>query len=199
MRISLASLVAAGVIGVAGITGLALVGPALVPANASPVEDEAPAHHPVLRDRPADVKAALADLVSDGTLTQAQADAVAAKLREVGPRGPDGPHGPRGPRLRAGGVTVALGVAAKALGITPGELRTALRQGDTLAEVAKAHGVDVPTLVDALVKAATTRVDAAVADGRLTSARAEKIKAQLRERITDLVQEGLPMRGRSGL
>ena len=207
MRIKLASLVAAGVIGVAGITGLALVGPTLASATASPVDDERPAHHPVLRDRPAGVKAALAGLVSDGTLTQEQADAVAERLRKAGVKGPAdsrGPHHLRGPQLPhgphldaiPGALKAGLETAAKALGLTETQLRQALRDGDTLAQVAKEHGVAVNTLVDALVTAATERIDAAVADGGLSTARADKIKADLRERITELVTEGHPTRGK---
>ena len=45
------------------------------------------------------IKDALSDLVSAGTLTQKQADAVAKKLGEIGVRGP---HGPGGPHLHAG-------------------------------------------------------------------------------------------------
>jgi hypothetical protein len=73
-----------------------------------------------------------------------------------------------------------LSVAAKALGLTEAELRSRLAKGDTLAEIAKAEGVDEATLVDALVTAGRTAIDEAAADA----------KANLEPRITDLVENG---------
>jgi hypothetical protein len=91
-------------------------------------------------------------------------------------RGPGGMHrGGRGPGLEA---------AAEAIGISEDELRTALADGASLAEVAADHGVDVETLADALVAEATARLDEAVADGRLTESEAAERVADLDERIT---------------
>jgi len=96
--------------------------------------------------------------------------------------GPGGP-GERGPGLNA---------AAEAIGITVEDLRTAVRGGDTIAEVAAANDVDVQTVIDALVAEATTRVDAAVADGELTEAEAVERKADLVEHITAMVNGERP-------
>jgi uncharacterized protein YidB (DUF937 family) len=82
-----------------------------------------------------------------------------------------GPHG-----------GVQLEVAAEAIGITEEELRTALEEGQSIAQVAEAKGVDVQTVIDAMVAAATDRLEAAI--------------AELPDRITELVErEGLPDRG----
>jgi len=96
--------------------------------------------------------------------------------------GPGGP-GERGPGLNA---------AAEAIGITVEDLRTAVREGDTIADVAAANDVDVQTVIDALVAEATTRVDAAVADGELTEAKAVERKADLVEHITAMVNGERP-------
>lgn len=64
-----------------------------------------------------------------------------------------------------------LDAAATAIGITVEQLRTELASGKTIADVAKARNVDVNTVIDAMVKAATD---------------------QLRERITNLVNNGFP-------
>lgn len=92
-----------------------------------------------------------------------------------GPGGPGGPHRGRGPGLEA---------AAEAIGITTDELRTGLQDGSSIADVAAANDVDVQTVIDALVTEATTHLDEAVADGRLTEEEATERKADLEERIT---------------
>lgn len=205
MRMRMRTAVVAGTIAVAGITGFAFVRPALLsasastsagtasPTPASSAQPDQPKPGPPdhLRERLKDV---LADLVKAGTLTQKQADAVAEKLGEIGIRGPQGRGGPH-LHLGGSGFEAALDTAAKALGITTDELRTALRNGDTLAEVAQRQKVAVAKIVDALVAAATQRLDDAVADGRLPQARADRLKAQLHEQFTRLVNRGLPERG----
>jgi polyhydroxyalkanoate synthesis regulator phasin len=80
-----------------------------------------------------------------------------------------------------------LGTAASYLGSTEAELRSELADGKTLAEIAKAEGKSVDGLVQALVEEATARIDQAVADGKLTQARANELKEDLEERITDFV------------
>lgn len=80
-----------------------------------------------------------------------------------------------------------LAAAAEAIGVSEEDLRAALLDGQSIADVAAANGVDVETVVDALVADATERIDQAVADGELDADRAEEIKANLEERVTALV------------
>ncbi len=134
--------------------------------------------------------------VKDGRLTKAQGEALKKRiaagdsplifgggLRHGGP-GPGGAFGHHhGPDLDA---------AAKYLGITEAELRTELRNGKTLADVAKAHGKTADGLVDAVVAEAKTKVDAAVKAGRLTQAQANEMLSDLKDRITDLVNGRFP-------
>jgi hypothetical protein len=86
-----------------------------------------------------------------------------------------------------------LAVAADALGITEDELRTALQDGQSIAEVATANNVDIQTVIDAVVADATAEIDEKLADGDIDQTRADELKANLTERITDLVnRDGLP-------
>jgi polyhydroxyalkanoate synthesis regulator phasin len=128
---------------------------------------------------------AIAPLVEDGTITQAQADAVVAAIQEARPEGPRGHHGP-GRGMKGGEA------AAEALGITTDELRQALRDGATLAEVAALQGVDVQVVIDAMVAEAREHIEQAVEDGRLTREEADEKLAELTERITDVVNNGRP-------
>ena len=105
-----------------------------------------------------------------------------------------------GPGMMPGGMGggAELDAAAEALGLEEDALRDLLSEGSTLADVAEEQGVAASDLVDALVTAATEHIDAAVADGRLDEDRAEEMKADLETRITEMVEEGLPMRGHGG-
>lgn len=176
----------------AGAAGMAVLAAAALPASAQTDDDAAP--QSVLEDRLSRLKEALSGLVTDGTLSQEEADAVASTLNDSDLfRGP-GPGDPGMPGPHA----VDLGVAADTLGLTGEELRTALHEGQTLAEIANDQAVPPADLVDALVQAATERIDDAVADGSLDEARAAELKADLATRISELVNEGMPMRGGPG-
>ncbi|MDY7104014.1 MAG: hypothetical protein S0880_22755 [Actinomycetota bacterium] len=121
----------------------------------------------------------LEGLVADGTLTATQADAVADALEEARPaRG--GRFGPHGPFLAADAV-------AEVLGMEPDELGDALRDGQTLAELAEAAGVDAAAVVDAIVTAAGERIDDLVEDGRLTAEEAAEKEAEVAERAEAIV------------
>jgi polyhydroxyalkanoate synthesis regulator phasin len=135
------------------------------------------------------IKSALSGLVDDGSLTQEQADEVATTLSDAG-LGHGGHHG---------GDRIGLETAADALGLTEAELRTALESdGTSLADVAQAQGVDVDTLVDALVQAQQDRIAQAVEDGRLTQAEADQRLADLEARVTERVNSDDPVRGHHG-
>lgn len=128
---------------------------------------------------------ALAALVKDGTLTQAQADAVTARVAETA-------QDLRAERRvnRKQRRQEMLSTAASTLGMTVGDLRGELRSGKTLADVAKEKGVSTDKLVDALVAAAGQRIDQAVTAGKLDATKASQMKQKLSERITSLVQQG---------
>ena len=93
-------------------------------------------------------------------------------------------HGPGGP----GGHVEAVSdtsVAAKAIGISEADLLAALQGGQTVADVAKAHNVDLQVVIDALVADGQAELDAAVKAGTLTQAQADAEKAELTQRATD--------------
>ena len=61
-----------------------------------------------------------------------------------------------------------FGAAAKKLGVSEDELRSSLRDGKSIADVAKSKNVDPADVVDAMVAAVKTDLDQAVKDGRLS-------------------------------
>jgi transposase-like protein len=76
-------------------------------------------------------------------------------------------------------VAGAVVVSAKTIGITPLVLHQALISGQSVAQVATAHGVSPTTVVHALVTAGNARIDKAVANHHLSADRAAKLKARL--------------------
>ena len=130
----------------------------------------------------------LKPLVTDGTLTQAQADKVVAALVAARPQGghggPGGHHG-HGPDGQGGGK--GLDAAAKALNMTAADLRTQLDAGSTIAKVATDKGVAVQTVIDAMVADAKAHLAQEVTDGKLTQAQADAAKAKLPAQVTKLV------------
>ncbi len=133
------------------------------------------------------LREALEPLVEDGTITEAQADAVAEHLASTLP----GPHGHfigRGPGL------ASFEAAAEIIGIENSELREALADGATLAEVAEDNGVEVETLIDGLVSALDQKLDELVADGRITEEQAAEIKENAPERIENFVNSEVRIR-----
>jgi uncharacterized protein YidB (DUF937 family) len=91
------------------------------------------------------------------------------------------------PAATAAPCREGLAAVADVIGISTDDLRAALRDGQTLAEVAEARGVDPQQVVDVLVERGTERLDAAVAAGRIDQATADQRKATLPDRATDLV------------
>lgn len=163
---------AAGLIAVPAISGA---------QTANTTAATAPANRP---DRSVRLNETLKPLVDAGTITQAQADAVVAALKEAGPKGPKGGPG--------------LDVAAQALGMTTDELRTALDGGQTLAQVASDKGVNVQVVIDALVASATNLINEKVTSGEMTQAQADAKLAELSQRVTDRVNNPRPEGGRRG-
>jgi hypothetical protein len=123
-------------------------------------------------------KAALDKLVQDGTITQAQEDAVIQALKDARPDRPG--RGERFHKL----LRATIEVSAETIGITPEELKAELQAGKSIAEVAAEHNVSVDDVKQALVDAATAKINEAVANGRITQERADN----LIERLPALVE-----------
>jgi ribosomal protein S20 len=96
---------------------------------------------------------------------------------------------------RPGGHRPKLDAAAQALNLSVDDLRSKLRDGKTLAQVAADQNVDKQKVIDAMVADAAAHIDQAVQDGKITADQANERKSNLQDRITRLVNEGPPERG----
>ena len=82
----------------------------------------------------------------------------------------------QGRHLRRAARRLAVKTAADTIGIAPRDLIRAVRSGQTVAQVAEAHGVTASTVINAVVKALDDKIDRAVTNGTLGAARAAKLK-----------------------
>jgi hypothetical protein len=148
--------------------------------------------------------------VTAGRLTQEQGDAAKKRIESAtglpllglhggGLGGPGRPPAPGGPGLRFGfGPGKSLDAAAKFLGLTDEQLRTQLRSGKSLADVAKDRGKTADDLKAAMKTAITDELAQAVKDGKLTDAQRTQTLQNLDAHLTDLVNNTPPKGGRPG-
>jgi uncharacterized coiled-coil protein SlyX len=123
----------------------------------------------------ADVQAHLDQAVARGRLTKAQEQTLLTRLKS---RLDDlVSHAlPKATNTRLGLRSPRLGAAVSAyLGITPMQLRTELRSGKSLAQVAVAHGNTAAGLKAAILAKVKARLDRAVASKRLTGAQEQRV------------------------
>ena len=89
-----------------------------------------------------------------------------------------------GMRPRGGG----LSAASTYLGLSQSDLFQQLQSGKTLAQIANAtSGKSAAGLIDAMVAAEQSEIAAAVRSGMLTQAMADRISADLKARVTAMV------------
>ncbi len=152
----------------------------------------------------ADHTAKLAQAVTVGTITQAQADMLLANLKTtlpsqlqvkhvVGLEGRGFGGGKGGPGGMRGGANTA--VVATALNMTEAELRTELQAGKTIAAIAQSKNIDLSVVSAALLADEKTRVAQAVTDGKLTQAQADEKLANAQTHITEFLNGTLPQGG----
>jgi hypothetical protein len=143
--------------------------------------------HGGLGGKGAGLSALLSDLVTKGTITQSQADAIvkaqtdAQALAEA--------NRPTEAEMQAH-RTAEIAVVTSTLGITEATLTSRLQAGESLATIA---GTKKDALIAALVAFENKEIDARVTAGKLTSAQAVTEKAEVTARVTDQVNNTRPM------
>jgi hypothetical protein len=130
---------------------------------------------------PAQVATVLSGLVTKGTITQAQSEAISAALTAAAPV----KHMAGGMGSMGKNSAVHQALIISTLGISAADLSAARLAGKSLAILA---GDKKATLITALVNLETTEIDAAVTAGKLTAAQATTAKAGLTARVTSQVE-----------
>jgi hypothetical protein len=161
LRETLETLVAAGTIDASDVDAIAT---ALSTKPTTPPAADTTGARP---DKATMLKARLQTLVDDGTLTSSQLDAVVAALEAARPMGGHGGQNHGGPGMggqRGEKRQEMLTSAAEAIGITADELKTAIKGGQTIAQVAEANGKSVQSVIDALVAQASADLTQRITD-----------------------------------
>ncbi len=91
-----------------------------------------------------------------------------------------------------------IAVAADKLGMNVDELKTQLKDGKTVADLAKEKGVELQTIVDAFMAARQETLNQAVTDGKMTQEQADKMLENMREMIEEHLNGEMPMYGHGG-
>jgi lambda repressor-like predicted transcriptional regulator/uncharacterized protein YidB (DUF937 family) len=133
--------------------------------------------------------------VAAGDITKAEGDALKERVRsgDVPPPvvpgfgGPSIEHAPFGLKGVVG--PDVLDAAAGYLGMDESDVREALRDGKSLADLADEKGKSVDGLVQALRDEIRNDADEAVEDGALTDEQAERLVERLSDGVDELVQE----------
>ncbi len=77
--------------------------------------------------------------------------------------------------------------AASAIGISSSDLTTALRNGESVAQVASDHGVSLDKVKAGVLNAEQTQLAQAVSDERITQAQADQLSQNLSSRIDQML------------
>lgn len=128
------------------------------------------------------VDKALSELVTEGTLTQAQADAVKAKIGETSTKGEKACAGLA--LLKEAGVGDAL---QKLLGMDVKQIHAEFASGKSLAEIAQSKNVDRQTLVSAITTALNGELDKLVTGGKLSATQAASLKTDIAAKVEKAV------------
>lgn len=113
---------------------------------------------------------------------------VAASASAQGPG--SGPNWLREPGERIG--QRLLDTVAEATGLPVEDILTRLRDGESLADIAEANGIDPQTIVDEVKAELSAEIEAAVKDGRLREFAANRLSARLDAALERAMNASLP-------
>lgn len=132
--------------------------------------------HDRMGDKGQGLTSILTGLVSKGTLTQTQVDAITKAMTDARDAAKAAHDAARAEHIK---------VITDALGIDEATLKSRVEAGESLATIA---GAKKDALITALVAYETKKIDAAVTAGKLTAAQATAMKANLSAHVTAKVE-----------
>ncbi len=156
----------------------------LIEANGQSVDD-------FIAAAVADMNARIDRAVENGNLDAAQAETMKANAEALVTARVNGETPIRDAvRLE---LSSLLDLAEQYTGLSADEIRSAHQDGQTLAEMITANDQSVDDFIAASVSDLDARIDTAVENGTLDATRAETMKANVEQRVTDFVNGTAPM------
>lgn len=187
MRMSTKKRIATIVITTVALTA-GTVGVSTASTKATRISITNPGANGVKGARGIDLAATLAALVTKGTITQVQADAIIAAADAARAAVQALKPAKLGKPSKAE-KDARLVLISTTIGVDTATIKSRLVAGETLATIA---GAKKDALIAALVAAETTRIDAAVTAEKITAAQATILKGRLLAHITEDVNEVRP-------
>jgi hypothetical protein len=134
---------------------------------------------------------AIAGAIAGSTLgvpsgVSAQSQSISVEMKNTG----EAKH-QRGPGKNAEEI-------AAILKLTKEDLRTQVRSGKTLAQIATTQKVDIKLVIDSIVTNIKTYIAEELASGEITQAEADKKLANVTTKVTEMVNNLPPARGERG-
>ncbi len=137
----------------------------------------------------ADASQQINTALANGRIGQEQADELLAGLEAFFTDLVNGEYRERATEVRIGMAVIRL--AAEQTGLSAPEIVQALRDGQTLGTILAENGVDPAAFVEDAVAVMQERLDAAVANGRLSSDEATDRLTRFREWLTTSLDQGM--------
>ena len=169
----------AGVLAGSTLLGAAVVNPDTASAQEAPSGET---REERLAERQQRIEERIAQAIESEHITEAEADELRARIEERRAQGEER----RSQRQADRQVNrqARLDDLASQLGTNAEDLKAALKDGQSIADIAAANGVDLQGIIDSMVDQANARIDEAVANERIDADKAAELKANVEERIT---------------
>jgi len=142
------------------------------------------------------------EAIKAGRITAEQAEKMKANMDErvsqmINGKGPmHNMHKDKAPGPRAGHGFMGDAKLLELLKIDAEAFRSELKSDKSLVTIAKEHGVSEKTLKKFMTTQMTERIDEGVAAGRITAEQAGKMKANMDERVSQMINGKGPMHNR---
>jgi len=128
------------------------------------------------------------EAVANGKLTEDEAAKLKARVNEYGPLSVLGLRHRKGAEGVCRGSKLVIGSAAGVLQMDRAEIVSAVRSGQSLADIAQSKGMSVEDFTGALLQSVKAKLDAKVADGTLTQELADRAYSAIQGKIGEIVQ-----------
>jgi uncharacterized protein YidB (DUF937 family) len=128
------------------------------------------------------------EAVANGKLTADEAAKLKARVNEYGPLSVLGLRQGKGAEGVCRGSKLVVGAAADVLQMDRADIVSAVRSGQSLAEIAQSKGMSVEDFKAAVLQSVKSKLDAKGVDGTITQEQADRAYTAIQGKIDQIVQ-----------